>query len=138
MLQPKKSKHRKEFRGSMSGIATRGNTVSFGDFGLKALETSWITAAQIESTRRTITHHTNRIGKLWLRIFPHKPTTHKAAGSKMGSGKGDIDKHVAVVKRGTVIFELGSLPEDVAREAFRKAASKLPVKTSFVKRGEIL
>lgn len=121
----------------MTGIATRGNTVAFGDYGLKALETSWLTSEQIESTRRTITHHTNRIGKLWLRIFPHKPITHKAAGSKMGSGKGDIADHVAVVKRGTVIFELGSLPEETAREAFRKAASKLPVKTAFVIRGNL-
>lgn len=137
MLQPKKRKYRKEFRGSMGGAATRGNSVDFGDFGLKVIESSWITAAQIESARRTITHHTKRVGKLYLRIFPHKPLTHKAAGSKMGSGKGDIDKYTAVVRRGTVIFELGSLPEDVAREAFRKAASKLPVKTSFIIRGEL-
>ena len=132
MLQPKKSKHRKEFRGSMSGIATRGNTVSFGDFGLKALETSWITAAQIESTRRTITHHTNRIGKLWLRIFPHKPTTHKAAGSKMGSGKGDVVGYVAVVKPGTILFEMGAVTADIATEALRLAAYKLPVKTRMI------
>lgn len=137
MLQPKKRKYRKEFRGSMDGVATRGNTVAFGDFGLKALETSWVSSEQIESTRRTITHHTNRIGKLWLRIFPHKPVTHKAAGSKMGSGKGDIKGYMSVVKRGTVIFELGSLPEATAREAFRKAASKLPIKTAFVIRGEL-
>ena len=121
----------------MDGVATRGTTIAFGDYGLKALETSWVSSEQIESTRRTITHHTNRIGKLWLRIFPHKPVTHKAAGSKMGSGKGDISGHMAVVKRGTVIFELGSLPESLAREAFRKASSKLPIKTSFVIRGEL-
>lgn len=137
MLQPKKRKYRKEFRGTMTGVATRGNTVSFGEYGLKAVETSWVTSEQIESTRRTITHHTNRIGKLWLRIFPHKPITHKAAGSKMGSGKGDISDHVAVVKKGTVIFELGSLPEATAREAFRKAASKLPMKTAFIIRGTL-
>jgi large subunit ribosomal protein L16 len=137
MLQPKKRKYRKEFRGVMKGIATRGNTVAFGEYGLKALETSWVTAEQIESTRRTITHHTDRVGKLWLRIFPHKPITHKAAGSKMGSGKGDISDHVAVVKKGTVIFELGSLPEATAREAFRKAASKLPIKTAFIIRGNL-
>jgi len=137
MLQPKKRKYRKEFRGTMTGAATRGNYVAFGDYGLKLLETTWISSEQIESTRRTITHHTNRIGKLWLRIFPHKPITHKAAGSKMGSGKGDITGHVAVVKKGTIVFELGSLPEDMAREAFRKAGSKLPVKTAFVKRGDL-
>lgn len=137
MLQPKKSKYRKEFRGSVKGAATRGSFVAFGDYGLKALETSWITSEQIESTRRTITHHTNRIGKLWLRIFPHKPITGKAAGSKMGSGKGDIKGHVAVIKKGTIIFELGSCGEDLAREAFRKAGSKLPVKTAFIKRGEL-
>ncbi|PIS18074.1 50S ribosomal protein L16 [Candidatus Collierbacteria bacterium CG17_big_fil_post_rev_8_21_14_2_50_45_7] len=137
MMQPKKSKHRKEFRGKMSGVATRCNTVAFGDYGLKVTETAWITAAQIESARRTITHHTKRGGKLWLRIFPHKPLTHKAAGSKMGSGKGDIDKYTAVVRRGTIVFELGSLDEATAKEAFRKAASKLPVLTRFVVRGAI-
>jgi len=137
MMQPKKSKHRKEFRGKMSGVATRCNTVAFGDYGLKVTETAWITAAQIESARRTITHHTKRGGKLWLRIFPHKPLTHKAAGSKMGSGKGDIDKYTAVVRRGTIVFELGSLDEATAKEAFRKATSKLPVLTRFVVRGAI-
>jgi large subunit ribosomal protein L16 len=138
MLQPRKRKYRKEFRGSMKGPASRGTTVAFGDFGLRALESHLITSQQIESARRTITHHTNRVGKLWLRIFPHKPTTKKAAGSKMGSGKGDIDTYKAVVRRGTILFELGSVPEDVAREAFRKAASKLPVKTAFIIRGQIL
>lgn len=137
MMQPKKSKYRKEFRGKMGGVATRGNTVAFGDFGLKVIESAWITAAEIESARRTITHHTKRGGKLWLRIFPHKPLTHKTAGAKMGSGKGDIDKYTAVVKRGTVVFELGSVEESIAREAFRKAASKLPVLTRFVIRGAI-
>lgn len=137
MLQPKKRKYRKEFRGVRSGIATRGNTVSFGDYGLKLVESAWVTSAQIEAARRTITHHTKRVGKLWTRVFPHKPLTHKAAGSKMGSGKGDVDSYTAVVKRGAVMFELGSLPEDAAREAFRKAASKLPGKTAFVIRGAL-
>lgn len=122
----------------MGGIATRCNTVSFGDFGLKVTESSWITSAELESARRTITHHTKRGGKLWLRVFPHKPLTHKTAGAKMGSGKGDIDKYTAVVKRGTVVFELGSTDEATAREAFRKAASKLPVLTRFVIRGAII
>lgn len=137
MMQPKKSKHRKEFRGKMSGIATRCSEVSFGDFGLKVIESAWVTAAQLEAARRTITHHTKRGGKLWLRVFPHKPLTHKTAGAKMGSGKGDIDKYTSVVKRGTVVFELGSLDEATAREAFRKAASKLPILTRFVVRGAI-
>jgi large subunit ribosomal protein L16 len=137
MMQPKKSKYRKQFRGKMAGLATRGNTVSFGDFGLKVTESAWITSAEIESARRTITHHTKRGGKLWLRIFPHKPLTHKTAGAKMGSGKGDIEKYTAVVKRGTIVFELGSTDEATAREAFRKAASKLPVLTRFVVRGAI-
>lgn len=121
----------------MAGVATRGTTVAFGDFGLKTTESSWIDSAQIESARRTIQHHTKRGGKLYLRIFPHKPLTHKAAGSKMGSGKGDIDKYTSVVKRGTIIFELGSIDEATAREAFRKASSKLPVLTRFCVRGEI-
>lgn len=138
MMQPKKSKHRKEFRGKMGGIATRCADVAFGDFGLKVIESSWITSAEIEAARRTITHHTKRGGKLWLRIFPHKPLTHKTAGAKMGSGKGDIDKYTAVVKRGTIVFELGSTDEATAREAFRKAASKLPVLTRFVVRGAII
>jgi large subunit ribosomal protein L16 len=137
MMQPKKSKHRKEFRGKMRGIATRGAEVAFGDYGLKVIESAWISAAVLESARRTITHHTKRGGKLWLRVFPHKPLTHKTAGAKMGSGKGDVEKHTAVVKRGTIVFELGSLDEATAREAFRKAASKLPVLTRFVVRGAI-
>lgn len=121
----------------MAGDATRGITVAFGEYGLKATESAWVTAAQIESARRTIQHHTKRGGKLWLRIFPHKPLTHKAAGSKMGSGKGDIDRYTAVVKRGVIIFELGGTDAETAREAFRKAASKLPILTRVVTRGEI-
>lgn len=137
MMQPARRKYRKEFRGMMKGSATRGNTVAFGDFGLKVTESAWITSAQLEAARRTITHHTKRGGKLWLRVFPHKPLTHKAAGSKMGSGKGDIDQYTSVVKAGAVVFELGSLDAATAKEAFRKAASKLPVATRFVARGEI-
>ena len=137
MMQPARRKYRKEFRGMMKGEATRGNTVAFGDFGLKVTESAWITSAQLEAARRTITHHTKRGGKLWLRVFPHKPLTHKAAGSKMGSGKGDIDQYTSVVKAGAVVFELGSLDAETAKEAFSKAASKLPVTTRFVTRGEI-
>lgn len=137
MLQPKRSKYRKSFKGSMNGIATRGNEVDFGTYGLKALESGFVTAAQLESARRTIQHHTKRGGKLWVRIFPHKPLTHKAAGSKMGSGKGDIDQYTCVVKRGTVMFELGSIDETTAREALRLAGCKLPMLSRFVTRGEI-
>lgn len=137
MLQPKKSKYRKSFRGKRGGVATRGSSVDFGDFAIKVTENGWLTSRQLESARRTITHHTKRGGKLWLRVFPHKPITKKAAGAKMGSGKGDIDEHVAVVKPGRVIFELGGVPEDVAREAFRKAGHKLPLATKFVVRGQI-
>lgn len=138
MMQPSRSKYRKEFRGTMTGVATRGLKVSFGEFGLKALESAWVTAAQIESARRTIQHHTKRGGKLWVRIFPYKPVTHKAAGSKMGSGKGDIAFHTSVIKRGVMMFELGSLDETTAREAFRLASRKLPIPTRFVIRGELI
>ncbi len=137
MMQPARRKYRKEFRGVMSGVATRGNTVAFGEYGLKVQDSAWITSAQLEAARRTITHHTKRGGKLWLRVFPHKPLTSKAAGSKMGSGKGDISHYTSVVLSGSVLFELGGLDAATAKEAFRKAASKLPVKTRFVIRGEI-
>ena len=137
MLQPKRSKYRKEFKGTMAGIATRGNKVDFGTYGLKALESGFVTSAQLESARRTIQHHTKRGGKLWVRIFPHKPLTHKAAGSKMGSGKGDIDHYTCVVKRGTVMFELGSIDEATAREALRLAGCELPMLHRFVTRGEL-
>ncbi len=134
MLQPKKRKYRKEFRGKRSGIALRGNSVDFGDFGLKALDAKWLTAKQIEAARKTISHHTKRIGKLWIRVFPYKPVTKKAAGAKMGSGKGDIEQYVAVVKPGKIVFELAGVTEETAREAFRKAGHKLPFRTSFIEK----
>lgn len=134
MLQPKKRKYRKEFRGKRSGIALRGNSVDFGDFGLKALDAKWLTAKQIEAARKTISHHTKRIGKLWIRVFPYKPITKKAAGAKMGSGKGDIEQYVAVVKPGKIVFELAGVTEETAREAFRKAGHKLPFRTSFIEK----
>ena len=134
MLQPKKRKYRKEFRGKRRGKAQRGNSVDFGTYGIKSLTRSWVTARQIEAARKTITHHTKRVGKLWIRIFPDKPITHKAAGSKMGSGKGDIEEYVSVVKPRRVIFEISGVSESIAREAFRKAGHKLPVKTKFVSR----
>jgi len=131
-MQPAKRKYRKEFRGKRHGMAMRGSTVEFGEFGLKSTGNDWLTARQIEAARKTIAHHTKRAGKLWIRIFPDKPTTHKAAGSKMGSGKGDIDQYVAVIRPGQIIFELGGLPETDAREAFRKASHKLPMATTFI------
>jgi large subunit ribosomal protein L16 len=132
MLQPKKRKYRKEFRGKRAGLATRGNSLDFGEFALKSTTRGWVTSRQIEAARKTISHHTKRLGKLWIRIFPTKPITKKAAGAKMGSGKGDIEEYVAVVKPGAVIFELSGVSEIIATEAFRKASHKLPVQTKFL------
>ncbi len=134
MLQPKKRKYRKEFRGTMKGNSLRGANVSFGEFGIKSLGRGWITSRQIEAARRAIAHQTKRTGKVWIRIFPDKPITKKAAGSKMGSGKGDIEEYVIPVKPGRVIFELAGVSEEIAKEAFNRAAHKLPVKTRFVTR----
>lgn len=134
MLQPKKRKYRKEFRGSMKGKSLRGFTLDFGEYGLKSLERGWITSRQIESARRTIAHQTKRTGKLWIRIFPDKPITKKASGSKMGSGKGDIEEYVITVKPGRIMFELAGVSQEVAKEAFRRAGHKLPLKTKFVVR----
>ena len=132
MLQPKKTKYRKEFRGKRRGDAQRGSTVDFGEYAIKCTGRGWLTARQIEAARKTITHHTKRLGKMWIRVFPDKPITKKAAGSKMGSGKGDIEEYVATVKPGHIIFELSGVPEEVAKEAFRKAGHKLPFTTKFI------
>jgi large subunit ribosomal protein L16 len=132
MLQPKKRKYRKDFRGKRGGIATRGANIDFGEFALKAMESAWLTSRQIEAARKTISHETKRSGKLWIRVFPDKPITKKAAGSKMGSGKGDIEGYVAVIKPGRIIFELAGLTPETAKEAFRKASHKLPFKTKFL------
>ena len=134
MLSPKKVKHRKQHRGRMRGLAKGGTDVSFGDFGLQALEPSWITARQIEAARVAMTRHIKRGGKVWNNIFPDKPYTKKPAETRMGSGKGNPEGWVAVVKPGRVMFELAGVDEGVAREAMRLAAHKLPVKTRFVKR----
>ena len=134
MLSPKRTKYRKYHRGRMRGKATRGNEVSFGEYGLQALEPSWITSRQIEAARRTITRYTKRGAALWIRIFPDKSVTARAAESRMGSGKGTVDYWVAVVKPGTILFEIASVPEDVARRAFDLAAYKLPIKTKFIVR----
>lgn len=137
MLMPKRVKYRKAHRGRMKGQATRGAEVSFGEYGLQALEPSWITSRQIEAARRAIVRHVRRGGKLWIRVFPDKPATAKPAETRMGSGKGNVDHWVAVVKPGRVLFEITGVEESSAREAFRRAAQKLPIKTQFVSRHEL-
>ena len=134
MLMPKKVKYRKQQRGRMIGKAWRGSTVSFGDYGLKALEPCWLTDRQIEAARVAITRHIKRQGKLWIRVFPDKPVTVKPAETRMGKGKGNPEYWVAVVKPGRVLFELEGIPSDVAKRALELAASKLPCKTKFVQR----
>jgi large subunit ribosomal protein L16 len=134
MLMPKRVKHRKQQRGRMSGQATRGSSIAFGEFGLKAMEPQWITNRQIEAARVAITRHMKRAGKLWIRVFPDKPVTVKPAETRMGKGKGNPEYWVAVVKPGRVLFELEGVPADVARRALELAASKLPCKTKFVQR----
>ncbi len=132
MQQPKKSKYRKAFRGRRKGISLRGNTVVFGDYGLQARSTNWVSARQIEAARKKITYMTKRAGKYWIRIFADKPTTKKPVGVKMGSGKGAIEQYVAVVRPGMVLFEIGGVPESLAREALRKASNKLSVDTGVI------
>ncbi len=134
MLMPKRVKHRKVHRGRMTGEALKGSTVAFGEYGLQALEAAWIDSKQIEAARRAMTHHVKRGGKIWIRIFPDKPVTAKPAETRMGSGKGAPDHWVAVVKPGRVLFEIGGVSEEVAREAMRLAAHKLPIETRFVAR----
>ena len=134
MLQPKRQKHRKQFRGSMKGSATRGAAVEFGEYGLKATGRGWMTARQIEAARRAIVHFTKRAGKTWLRVFPDKPVTKKPAGQGMGSGKGDIDEYVAVIRPGRILFEIAGVPETEAKEALIRAAHKLPFRSRIVKK----
>lgn len=137
MLMPKRVKWRKQMRGRMKGKAYRGSEILFGDFGLKALEPGWVSARQIESARRAIVRAVRRRGKFWIRIFPDKPVTKKPAETRMGKGKGSVEFWVAVVKPGRIMFEIGGgLPEDVAREALRRAQYKLPIKTKLVSRIE--
>ena len=132
MLSPKRVKYRRVMRGRMTGKALRGNTVSYGDFGLQSLEPCWITANQIEAARIAMTRYIKRGGKVWIKIVPDKPVTEKPAETRMGSGKGSPEYWVAVVKPGRVMFEIGGVSEEVAREALRLAANKLPVKCKFV------
>jgi len=134
MLMPKRTKYRKQQRGRMGGVATRGGTIAFGEYGLKALEPAWVTNKQIEAARIAINRHIKRGGKVWIRIFPDKPITVKPAETRMGKGKGNPEGWVAVVRPGRILFELEGVPETLAREAFRLGASKLAVKTKFVER----
>ena len=137
MLLPKRVKHRKQFRGRMKGKAHRGNFIAYGEYGLVALEPAWITSQQIEAARIALTRYTKRGGQVWIKIFPDKSVTMRAADSRMGSGKGTPEYWVAVVKPQRVMFEIAGVPEEIAREALRLASHKLPVRCKFVKREEL-
>lgn len=134
MLMPKRVKYRKQFRGRMRGMAKGGTELLNGEFGLQALEPGWITSRQIEAVRRAVVRHMRRRGRYWIRIFPDKPVTAKPAETRMGKGKGSVDHWVAVVKPGRMVFEVGDIPADIAREALRRASYKLPIKTQIVDR----
>ena len=134
MLQPKRVKYRNHHRGRRRGLATSGSTLNYGEYGMKATECAWITSRQIEAARRAMTRYVRRGGKLWIRIFPDKSVTARAAETRMGSGKGAVDHWVAVVKPGRIMFEIAGVPEDIAREALRLASSKLPIHTTVVSR----
>ena len=137
MLMPKRVKYRRQHRGRMKGEAQRGNQLAYGEYGLQALEPTWMTANQIEAARRAMTRYIKRGGQIWIKVFPDKPVSKKPAGVRMGSGKGAPEYWVAVVKPGRVLFEMSGVSEEVAREAMRLAAQKLPVKTKFIKRLEV-
>ena len=137
MLMPKRVKHRKQFRGSMAGKATRGNTISNGEYGIVALEPAWIKSNQIEAARVAMTRYVKRTGKVWIKIFPDKPYTSKPIGVRMGKGKGNVEGWVAVVKPGRVMFEIAGVPEETAKEALRLATHKLPIKCKIVSRAEL-
>jgi len=136
MLMPKRTKYRKQHRGRMKGKAQAGNFLAFGDYGLKAMEAHWITGNQIEAARLAIARYLKKGGKLWIRIFPDKPVTKKPAETRMGKGKGNVDHWVAVVKPGRILFEIAGVTEEQAREAFRRASHKLPIKTRFISHKE--
>jgi len=136
MLQPRKEKYRKRFRGKMRGNSIRGSKLDFGDHGLKALGRAWLTQNQIEAARKAITHYTKRGGKVWIRVFPDKPITQKAQGVRMGTGKGDVKGYVCVVKPGRMIFELAGVSQEIAEEALRRASHKLPFRTKIVTKEE--
>ncbi len=132
MMQPKKQKYRKQFRGSMNGSASRGTEVSFGEFGLKSMARGWLSARQIEAARKAITHHTARGGKIWIRVFADKPVTKKAPGTRMGSGKGDIHEYVSVITPGRIIFEIAGVSPEVAKTAFDRASAKIPFAVKYI------
>lgn len=134
MLIPKRAKFRKQFRGVIKGLSTRGNTLAFGEFGLKAKTSGWVSSRQLEAARRSIAHYTKRGGRIWIRVFPDKPITKKPAETRMGGGKGDVFEYVAVVRTGRVLFEMSGVTREIAHEALRLAVHKLPVKTQFIEK----
>lgn len=134
MLIPKRTKFRKQFRGKMPGVSTRGNELAFGEFGLKAQASGWLTSRQIEAARRSITHYTQRGGRVWIRVFPDKPITKKPPETRMGGGKGDVYEYVVPIKPGRILFEMGGVGKELASQAMRLAAYKLPMKTQFISR----
>jgi large subunit ribosomal protein L16 len=136
MLQPKKRKYAKDFRGRRRGVSTRGASLAFGEYGLKALEAVWLSSAQIEATRRTITHNLKKGGRVWVRVFPDKPVSSRPAGKRMGGGKGDIDRYVAVVTPGRILFEVAGAAKEFVDLAFDRAAAKLPIKTKVLSKEE--
>lgn len=137
MLVPKRAKYRKQFRGTIKGVAHSGTHISFGEYGLATQDAGWLTSRQIEAARRAITHFTQRGGRVWIRIFPDKPITKKPAETRMGSGKGDVFEYVAVVKPGRILFEMGGVNKNIAMSALRLAAHKLPVKTKFIEKSTL-
>ena len=138
MLQPKKTKHRKQQKGKIKGNAQRGHQIAFGSFGIKSMDEGFLTSRQIEAARIAVTRYMKREGKVWIRIFPDKPITNKPAEVRMGKGKGALDHWVAVIKPGRMLYEIAGVPEEVAREAFRLASHKLPFPTKFIKRRKVL
>jgi len=137
MLQPKQRKYKKEHRGKMRGLSYTGSDLAYGDYGIQSLEKAWVKAREIEAARKTIVNYTTRKGKLWIKVFPHKPYTKKSDEVVRGSGKGDVSMYVAVVKPGRIMFELGGLPENVAREALKLATAKLSVKTRIISKDQL-
>ncbi|MBI2617379.1 50S ribosomal protein L16 [Candidatus Gottesmanbacteria bacterium] len=137
MLVPKRAKYRKQFRGIMKGNSTRGTEISFGEYALKAIGRGWISSRQIESGRKVLTRYTQKGGRVWIRIFPDKPISDKPPEVRMGGGKGDVVEYVAVIRPGRVIFEMGGIPEGMAREALEASGRKLPLKTKYIKRGNV-
>ncbi len=132
MLQPKKTKYRKQFRGKIKGVASRGTSLAFGDYGIKSVSRGWLSAKEIEAARVAISHYTKRVGRIWIRVFPDKPVTSKGLGVGMGGGKGEVDRYVAVITPGRVILELAGVSKKEAQQALTRAASKLSFKTKFI------